>query len=134
MKTLKEMMEACPKVSDKVCEYFKKQMEASLVDAPPEAKEAFASFVIDADMVNNLVGKQPRILFDFFDDNGYYVSVHFHDGGWWCNIPNVLKVFRKCNTRKEAEVVGIDAAFENLEIALNNVGVSESNTSGGDAI
>ena len=130
-----DLLDNHPKASALLCEWFQKQFMKSLEDQnlPKDFIEGAKSFVIDNEKVNGLIGKQPRGLFDFFDENGIHINTLVFGKDWSWDIVSIkLTVGSETNyaTRKEAELAGVTKAFEELEERLN-AGVSEADTSGG---
>lgn len=129
------LLENHPKTASVICEWFQTQFIKSLEDQhlPKDFIEGAKSFVIDNEKVNGLIGKQPRGLLDFFDENGIHINTLVFGKDWsWGIVSTRLTVGSDINypSRKEAELAGIVKAFEELEERLN-ARVSETHPSGG---
>lgn len=122
-----ELLTKYPKAAKVVREHFlEKLLESLKADLPEEFKDHVREQGVKDEDVINLIGKQPRILFDVFDENKIYIGVS-------CNpvLENNEKeniVFRYTfngkiesndfSSRKEAELEAIKEAFELLEEKL----------------
>lgn len=132
---INNLLETHPKTSALLCEWFQKQFIKSMEDQglPKDFIEGAKSFVIDNEKVIGLIGKQPRGLFDFFDENGIHINTLVFGKNWSWDIVSVrLTVGSETNfpSRKEAELGGVTKAFEELEERLN-ARIPEADTSGG---
>lgn len=129
------LLEIHPKTASLVCEWFQKQFLKSLEDQglPDDFIEGAKSFTIDNEKVNALIGKQPRGLFDFFDENEVHILTDLFEGKWFWIIDSREHDSIKSEgflNRKESELAGVTKAFDILEKRLN-VRISEADTSGG---
>lgn len=132
---INNLLETHPKTSALLCEWFQKQFIKSMEDQglPKDFIEGAKSFVIDNEKVIGLIGKQPRGLFDFFDENGIHINTLVFGKNWSWDIVSVrLTIGSETNfpSRKEAELGGVAKAFEELEERLN-ARIPEADTSGG---
>lgn len=120
-----ELLESYPAAAKLIKEWFYEAMLNSLKDE--SITEDFKTFMteqgIDNDKIGILIDANPRMLFDVFDDNKVFIFIHymnvkdnvefFHT---FRNIDtNPVKLFK---TRKEAELIAVEAAFEILENKL----------------
>ena len=129
------LLEKHPKTAALLCEWFQKQFMKSLEDQglPDDFIEGAKNFVIGNEQVNGLIGKQPRGLFDFFDDHNIHILIDVFGKKWSWSIDSEeckATMSDKYSSRKEAEMAGVTEAFDILEKRLN-AGVSEADTSGG---
>lgn len=132
---INNLLETHPKTSALLCEWFQKQFIKSMEDQglPKDFIEGAKSFVIDNEKVIGLIGKQPRGLFDFFDENGIHINTLVFGKNWSWDIVSVkLTIGSETDfpSRKEAELGGVTKAFEELEEMLN-ARIPEADTSGG---
>lgn len=132
---INNLLETHPKTSALLCEWFQKQFIKSMEDQglPKDFIEGAKSFVIDNEKVIGLIGKQPRGLFDFFDENGIHINTLVFGKNWSWDIVSVkLTIGSETDfpSRKEAELGGVAKAFEELEERLN-ARIPEADTSGG---
>jgi hypothetical protein len=132
---INNLLETHPKTSALLCEWFQQQFIKSMEDQglPKDFIEGAKSFVIDNEKVIGLIGKQPRGLFDFFDENGIHINTLVFGKNWSWDIVSVkLTIGSETDfpSRKEAELGGVTKAFEELEEMLN-ARIPEADTSGG---
>ncbi len=132
---INNLLETHPKTSALLCEWFQKQFIKSMEDQglPKDFIEGAKSFVIDNEKVIGLIGKQPRGLFDFFDENGIHINTLVFGKNWSWDIVSVKLTIGSetdFSSRKEAELGGVTKAFEELEEMLN-ARIPEADTSGG---
>lgn len=132
---INNLLEDHPKTASLICEWFQQQFMKSLEDQnlPKDFIEGAKNFVINNEKVNGLIGKQPRGLFDFFDDHQIHILTDVFGGKWSWNIDSEeckATMSDKYSSRKEAELASVTEAFGILEKRLN-AGVSEADTSGG---
>ena len=129
MKT-NELLEKHPLTTEVVRTWFFEQMVKSFDDetVPEEFKEMMKQEGVTNERLATLIDVQPRTLFDVFDENdiiiyfmifsspeGVRFSAAIHTGNDE-ELPNPIG--KQYNTRKEAELVAIEAAFEILENKL----------------
>lgn len=129
------LLENHPKTASLLCEWFQHQFIKSMEDQglPKDFIEGAKNFIIDNEKVIGLIGKQPRGLFDFFDENGIHINTLVFGKNWSWDIVSVrLTIGSETNfpSRKEAELGGVTKAFEELEERLN-ARIPEADTSGG---
>jgi len=112
-------------------EWFLERMIESLQtsDVPDEFKDMMRETGIEDDKLGTMIDANPRMLLDVFDENdiiiyfmifsspeGVRFSGAIHTGNDEVK-PNPIG--KQCNTRKEAELFAIEAAFEILENKLS---------------
>lgn len=129
------LLENHPKTASLLCEWFQHQFIKSMEDQglPKDFIEGAKNFIIDNEKVIGLIGKQPRGLFDFFDENGIHINTLVFGNKWSWDIVSVrLTIGSETNfpSRKGAELGGVTKAFEELEERLN-ARIPEADTSGG---
>lgn len=122
---MKEIFEKYPKAAEKAVEYytevFKKSIEESDVDK--EYKDYARQAVnINDEYVSKMIEINPRGAFDFFDDNNIYINITaFYNGLFlYHTVGEITEVgsTETSNTRKEAEKLAIERAFEILNNKL----------------
>lgn len=132
---MKALLEQHPKTTNLLCEYYTKAFIDSLnaKGLPEDFVESAKSFSLNGETLSKLVGKNPRMLFDALDDNGVFVSINWMQSGWHWRVDNdnqsvISDEFSP--TRKEVEYKAVEEAFKALEKKLNNVRISEADSSG----
>lgn len=126
-----ELLQKYPLTAKLIRDWFLQSMLEGLKD--PEIAEEFKEYMIeqgiDNEKVGTLIDINPRMLFDVFDENdiiiyfmifsspeGVRFSAAIHTGNDEVK-PNPIG--KQCNTRKEAELFAVEAAFEILENKLS---------------
>lgn len=130
MKT-NELLEKHPLTTEVVRTWFFEQMTASFADenVPEEFKEMMKQEGVTNERLAILIDAQPRTLFDVFDENKIFICISV-----WTKTPGdfenaefgiALNATNKNNSnfssRKEAELVAIEEAFELLEERLKPI-------------
>lgn len=125
-----EILQKYPHSADVVRKWlFDKMMESMQDDSVPEDfKQSMMNEAVTNVRLAVFIDTNPRILFDVFDENdiiiyfmifsspeGVRFSAAIHTGNDEVK-PNPIG--KQCNTRKEAELFAIEAAFEILENKL----------------
>jgi hypothetical protein len=120
-----ELLEAYPKAADAIKEFYYGKMVDSLSedsDIPQDFKDMVKAQQFDSEYVATFIDNNPRFLFDIFDENNIYINV--------TAFPNRLFIYslvgevaevgstETSNTRKEAEKLAIEQAFEILNNKL----------------
>jgi len=132
MKT-KELLEKNPLTTEVIRTWFFNEMVKSLSDetVPEEFKEMMKQEGVTNERLATLIDIQPRTLFDVFDENDiiiYFMIFSSPEGvrfsaaihiGHNEEVPNPIG--KQYNTRKEAELVAVEAAFELLEERLKPI-------------
>ena len=113
--------------------YFDKMIASveSAKDIPEEFKQSLMNEAITDERLIIFIDSQPRTLFDVFDENDiiiYFMIFSSPEGvrfsaaihiGHNEEVPNPIG--KQYNTRKEAELVAVEAAFELLEERLKPI-------------
>ena len=120
-----ELLETYPKAATAIKEFYYGKMIDSLEednDIPQEFKDMVKAQQFDSEYVATFIDNNPRFLFDIFDENDIYINV--------TAFPNKLFIYslvgevaevgstETSNTRKEAEKLVIERAFEILNNKL----------------
>ena len=120
-----ELLETYPKAAAAIKEFYYGKMIDSLEednDIPQEFKDMVKAQQFDSEYVATFIDTNPRFLFDIFDENDIYINV--------TAFPNKLFIYslvgevaevgstETSNTRKEAEKLVIERAFEILNNKL----------------
>ena len=120
-----ELLEAYPKAAVAIKEFYYGKMVDSLSedsDIPQDFKDMVKAQQFDSEYVATFIDNNPRFLFDIFDENNIYINV--------TAFPNRLFIYslvgevaevgstETSNTRKEAEKLAIEQAFEILNNKL----------------
>jgi hypothetical protein len=120
-----ELLETYPKAAAAIKEFYYGKMIESLQednDIPQEFKDMVKAQQFDSEYVATFIDNNPRFLFDIFDENDIYINV--------TAFPNKLFIYslvgevaevgstETSNTRKEAEKLVIERAFEILNNKL----------------
>ena len=116
-----DLLNKYPKAAEVVKNWFTEKMIESLNtdDVPEDFKEMIRKDVIDNEKLDKILGKQPRTLFDVFDENNIVIENSLYpDGTFTIKIGNQATT-QSWKTRKEAEGFAVQAAFEILEQKLS---------------
>jgi hypothetical protein len=119
-----ELFEKYPKAAKVVVEYFTKIFMDSLnnEDITDEFKEMAKTEVLNSEYIQDFIEGNPRGLFDVFDDNEIYINVTAFPNSLFTYsiVGDIAEVgsTETSNTRKEAEKLAIEAAFEILNDKL----------------
>ena len=99
--------------------WFLEKMIESLqtADVPDEFKDMMRETGIEDDKLSIMIDSNPRMLLDVFDDNDIIISISYSSK--FMIAINGFDHGERYKTRKEAELVAIDAAFEILENKLS---------------
>jgi hypothetical protein len=118
-------------------EWFLEKMIESLqtTDVPDDFKNMMKQTGIENDKLAIMIDSNPRMLFDVFDENDIYINIEAYLGeltlfdsfGYGILGQKLLIANMEYKTRKEAELVAIEAAFEILE---SNLGEKRMNIIG----
>ena len=119
-----ELIEKYPAAGKVVKEWFFKSMLESFKDetVPDEFKEFMLEQGIEDDKIGILIDVNPRMLLDVFDDNEIYLNIFRVKNIFMWSLYDIEEQIldgRVFNTRKEAELFAIEAAFEILENKLS---------------
>jgi hypothetical protein len=116
-----ELLEKYPLATEVVRDWFIRKMMES-VNEDNDVPEDFKKFMIEEGIPNDrlciFIDANPRSLFDVFDENNLFIEIFMYpDVTFSCKIAN-HGTTASWNTRKEAELFAIEAAFEMLEEKL----------------
>ena len=100
--------------------WFLEKMIESLqtADVPDDFKNMMRETGIEDDKLAIMIDSNPRMLLDVFDENDIYISVLYTPSIFMVSI-NQNDLGSRFNTRKQAELDAIEAAFEILENKLS---------------
>ena len=116
-----ELIVKYPLAGKKVKEWFFKSMLESFKDetVPEEFKLFMLEQGIEDDKIGILIDVNPRMLLDVYDDNKIFIEILIYPNEeFTCKIGNQATT-QSWKTRKEAELFGVEAAFEILENKLS---------------
>src|SRR6478752_4848187 len=121
---VKYIWENCPKSVEKLIDWFKTQMPKPIgnpqIDIP--IQEAFKN--ADKALNISMQSGTARFLYDFFDENGIYISILDTELNWQYkltyDITSSYSSKANFNTRPEAENNSFFEAFRSLELKLND--------------
>ena len=117
-----ELLKKHPKATQKVRDWFMNKMIESLKDSnvPENFKEYMRSQGVPDDNIATILGDNPRALFDVFDNNGIYIIItrDFNTGLFYYSFDGKAKS-DSYSSRKEAESVAVERAFQILDDTLN---------------
>jgi hypothetical protein len=129
MKT-KELLEKNPLTTEVIRTWFFNEMVKSLSDetVPEEFKEMMKQEGVTNERLATLIDVQPRTLFDVFDENNILIEIFrplnkesiYPSNYFSYKIGNISPVLIK-KTRKEAELIAVEAAFDVLEEKLKPI-------------
>ena len=114
-----ELLEKYPESAKIIRAWFLEKMIESLqtADVPDEFKDMMRETGIEDDKLSIMIDSNPRMLLDVFDDNDIIISISYSSK--FMIAINGFDHGERYKTRKEAELVAIDAAFEILENKLS---------------
>ena len=119
-----ELLEKYPETAKVINEFYRSKMINSMEteDVPDEFKEMLKEQSFDNEYIATFVDASPRMLFDVFDDNEIYINVTAFPNSLFTYsiVGDIAEVgsTETSNTRKEAEKLAIEAAFEILNDKL----------------
>ncbi len=115
-----DLLNKYPKAAEVVKNWFTEKMIESLNtdDVPEDFKEMIRKDVIDNEKLDKILGKQPRTLFDVFDENEIFIQINVFDTFSY-SINQGKAISGSWKTRKEAEGFAVKIAFEMLEQKLS---------------
>lgn len=119
-----ELLTKYPESAKIIRAWFLEKMIESLKtsDVPDEFKDMMRQTGIEDDKLAIMIDANPRMLLDVFDDNDIYLNIFRGDSGnfiWgWSDIKETYVKDKFSKTRKEAELLAIEKAFEILEERL----------------
>lgn len=114
-----ELLQKYPLTNNVIKDWFMKSMIESFKDesVPEEFKQYMLEQGIEEEKIGTLIDVNPRMLLDVFDDNDIIISISYSSK--FMIAINGFDHGERYKTRKEAELVAIDAAFEILENKLS---------------
>lgn len=114
-----ELLNKYPESAKIIRAWFLEKMIESLqtADVPDEFKDMMRETGIEDDKLAIMIDSNPRMLLDVFDDNDIIISISYSSK--FMIAINGFDHGERYKTRKEAELVAIDAAFEILENKLS---------------
>jgi hypothetical protein len=130
MSTL-QLLEEHPKVATCISEYYSKIMIDSLEgnDFPEEFKSFVREQKMDNDKIVEMIEKNPRNLFDFFDDNQIIIEIHYHPGRGGNFISIVSgEMLNTTFVRKDSERDAVEFAITKLEEELTELVSNKENS------
>jgi hypothetical protein len=118
-----ELLEKYSKAATVIKQWFLERMLESLKDEslPETFKEYARQQEIDNDKIGKLIDGNPRTLFDVFDENDLSINIvrtPNRTEGWEWEIMQESVENSICKSRKEAELLAIEAAFKLLNEKL----------------
>jgi hypothetical protein len=119
-----KLLEKHPISAKLIREWFMEKMIESLNDnaITDDFRQFMREQSIDDDKIGVMIDANPRMLLDVFDENDIYINIIRNNGkfmwGWSDNEEHSIKG-ELINTRKEAELFAVEAAFEILENKLS---------------
>ena len=126
-----ELLEKYPLAAKVVKDWFLSQMLESFKDStvPEDFKSYMLEQGIENDKVAVLIDINPRVLLDVFDSNDIIIYFMIFSSPQGVKFSGAIHVGndevkpnpigKQCNTRKEAELFAVEAAFELLENKLS---------------
>lgn len=116
----KEILEKNPISAEVVRKWFTNKMFES-IQKDDTVPEDFKNFILNEGVSNEnliiFIDSNPRSLFDVFDENEIYIAITTPPDWCWEISPGHTEN-SVCRSRKEAEHVAIEAAFNILEEKL----------------
>lgn len=114
-----EMLEKYPRAASVIKNWLLSRMVEALQSESidEDFKQYMREQGIDNDKISPMIDANPRMLFDVFDDNEIYISVFYTPTIFMVSV-NQIDIGPRFNTRKEAELFAVEAAFEILENKL----------------
>jgi hypothetical protein len=133
---MKDLLEKHPLTASEIRQFFKNRLVEGMKSldnkiAGDEFVKFIETFEVDNEKVEMVIDGQPSALFEFFDSKELYGFVIWKKK-WKFGI-NETNTIASFASRKEAELECVKQLFGLSEGILKNgnVGVSESNSSGG---
>lgn len=115
-----ELLEAYPKAAAILSQFYQKKLIDSMntEDVPEDYKEVLRQQTFDNQYVAKFVHANPRILFDVFDENGFFIETLYMEGKFHYTIVNDGEVTvtepQAFDTRIECDRSAIEAAMKLL--------------------
>ena len=119
-----ELLKKHPLSAKLIREWFMEKMIESLNNdsITDEFRQFMREQSIDDDKLGVMIDSNPRMLFDVFDDNEIYLNIFRVKNIFMWSLYDIEEQIldgRVFNTRKEAELFAVEAAFEILENKLS---------------
>lgn len=131
---INELLENHPYAADAIREWFMGKMIESFKDksVPAEFKDFMRQQGISNDRLSTIIGENPRVLFDVFDENQLIINVMHTEIGFTWDVSDVKNV-GYYPTRKEAEGAAVQRTFRILDDRLNIIISETKNNEGQDS-
>lgn len=129
-----KLLEKYPYATDAIREWFMGKMIESFKDqsVPAEFKEYMRQQGISKDRLSKILGENPRVLFDVFDDNNLIINIIYTDQGFTWDVEDVKSVqYYSC--RRDAEHAAVERTFRILDERLNIIISETKNNEGQDS-
>lgn len=129
-----QLLEKYPYATDVIKEWFMGKMIESFKDqsVPQDFKDFMKSQGIPNDQLVKILEGNPRVLFDVFDDNNVIINI-LHDKDMFFWDVNSVKGVDPYSSRKAAEMVAVERAFQILDDKLNIIISETPNDEGQDS-
>ncbi len=126
-----ELLQKYPLTNNVIKDWFMKSMIESFKDesVPEEFKQYMLEQGIEEEKVGTLIDVNPRMLLDVFDENDIIIYFMIFSSPQGVKFSGAIHIGhdevkpnpigKQCNTRKEAELFAVEAAFEILENRLS---------------
>lgn len=128
------LLEKYPYATDAIREWFMGKMIESFKDqsVPAEFKEYMRQQGISNDRLAKILGENPRVLFDVFDDNKLIINIVHTDQGFTWDVGDVKSV-QYYPSRRNAEFAAVERTFRILDERLNIIISETKNNEGQDS-
>jgi hypothetical protein len=129
-----KLLEKYPYATDAVREWFMGKMIESFKDqsVPAEFKEYMRQQGISNERLAKILGENPRVLFDVFDDNNLIINIIYTDQGFTWDVEDVKSV-QYYPSRRNAEFAAVERTFRILDERLNIIISETKNNEGQDS-
>lgn len=129
-----KLLEKYPYATDAVRDWFMGKMIESFKDqsVPAEFKEFMRQQGVSNDRIAKILGENPRVLFDVFDDNNLIINIIYTDQGFTWDVEDV-KSIQYYPSRREAESAAVERTFRILDERLNIIVSETKNNEGPDS-
>jgi hypothetical protein len=129
-----KLLEKYPYATDAVRDWFMGKMIESFKDqsVPAEFKEFMRQQGVSNDRIAKILGENPRVLFDVFDDNNLIINIIYTDQGFTWDVEDV-KSIQYYPSRREAEGAAVERTFRILDERLNIIISETKNNEGPDS-
>lgn len=129
-----KLLEKYPYATDAVRDWLMGKMIESFKDqsVPAEFKEFMRQQGISNDRLAKILGENPRVLFDVFDDNNLIINIIYTEQGFTWDVEDVKSV-QYYTSRRSAEFAAVERAFNILNEKLNIIVSETKNNEGQDS-